>query len=247
MRAIVVLMLLTLPAHAGTDTDGVDPADPPPSRFEDLDAPSDDDAPTERVIPDAAQVLARGNRTLAVRGPEAALPLFREGAQFHPDDAEIRTQLAMCLIQTQDYAAAQRELDRVLTRHPAHPEALWYRAVGLREAGSLRASAAAFTAVIAGLPAGSPQLTKAHWFRANALERLLLDPTAVQTPSDAGLSQAEVDLLLASYDAYVELDPEAVDWPEVARKAAWIRQNRPGKKVKRWIAERPGDPRSQGK
>lgn len=231
----LLLLLLTVPAFAAD----------PPSRFEDLDAP--DDEPVERTAPDPAQILARGNRTLAVRGPAAALPIFQEGVEFHPDNPALRSQLAFCLIQTGEPQAAQTHIDAILAEHPEHTEAHWYGALVVYEAGDLRLAAERFTAVLGRLEAGTGQVPKAHWYRANALERLLLDPTATKDPTKAGLTQAEVDLLLESYDAYIALDPGAVDWPEVARKAAWVRQNRPGKDVVRWVAVKPAETRAQPK
>ena len=240
-RLILIVTLVAGPAIAGTDGAPAQPS----SRFEDLDAPDGDEG--TRAAPDPAQLLARGNRNLAVRGPEVALPIFAEGVQWHPDDTALRAKLALCLVQTQQYDKAQEQVDAILTREPEHGEAHWIRALAHFESGALRASVAGFTAVLDRLEAGDAQIPRAHWYRATALERLLLDPALATDPATAGLTQAEVDQLLASYDAYVELDPGAVDWPEVARKAAWIRQNRPKPKVRRWVAVKPADPRGDRK
>ena len=66
-----------------------------------------------------------------------ALPLARQLAARHPNDAEARQLLALCLAQSGDAAAAETEFRQALQRAPAHAGALANLATLLRSLGRL--------------------------------------------------------------------------------------------------------------
>lgn len=186
--------------------------------------------------------LRRGNDLLSKGDVRGAERVFREALLSEPENSVYRAQLGLCLVQLNRYDDAERELNKALESTPNDAGALWYKALNSFTAGRHREALSRVKIVLPLLDPQSSQVSAAHWLAATSSKALLyFRPPARGTPThgspitDLGLSYAEVDDMVWSYQRYLELQPAAPDKDQITEFLVWVSRNRPPENGKRWL------------
>jgi len=172
--------------------------------------------------------LSIGNKYLANEEYSNAEKTFREATKSDPSNTIYQCQLALALLNQQEYKDAQTILTVVLSRDTANVGALWYSGLNnfQNEAGDLRKAIMFFEKALLYINKNSRQFYSGNWFIGQSYHILL------QTD---GLTYNEVSKMLECYAIYLQLQPDADDAKKISSFVQHIKEIRPSSNVEKWV------------
>ena len=170
--------------------------------------------------------LEEGNEYLNNDEYEKAEKVFRKAIRKEPENMVYQCQLGLSLIEQKKYQEAETVIEKVLAKDSTQIGALWYGGVGNFKAGNDRKAIAYFERVMPLLDKSRGQYYSANWFIGKCYSMLL---------RTEGLSYQEVDRMLACYEEYLRLQPNAKDSQSIREFVERKKQRRPSKNVEKWI------------
>ncbi len=170
--------------------------------------------------------LDKGNSYLNNKEYEKAEQAFRDGIKSDPTNLIYQCQLGLTLINQKKYSDAEQVLNKVLEVDSNNVGAIWYSGIGNFYNSKDRQAINRFEKALTLLDKKSGQYYSANWFIGKCYQNLLYSE---------GLSFEETNRMLETYKKYIELQPNAEDYKEVAEFIKYIEAKRPPDNVKKWL------------
>lgn len=170
--------------------------------------------------------LEKGNAFLDKGQLSKAERAFRDGIKADPTNLIYQCQLGLTLIQQKKFAAAEIVLQQVLKTDSNNVAARWYSGIGYFENSQDRKSVNEFLKALPLIDKQSGQYYSANWYIGKCYANLL---------KTKGLTYAEVDQMLSSYQEYLRLQPDADDAAEIRAYVERKKSRRPSENVKIWV------------
>jgi tetratricopeptide (TPR) repeat protein len=170
--------------------------------------------------------LDKGNTLLNSGDFDGAEKVFRDGIKADTNNLILQCQLALTLIQKENYEGAESILMKVLEREPNHIGANWYAGIGNYKNRKDKRAIEHFERVLPSLNQTSGQYFSANWFIGKAYSNLL---------RTEGLTYSETDRMFECFEEYLRLQPNAKDSKEIREYVDRKKKRRPGENVKKWM------------
>jgi len=170
--------------------------------------------------------LDRGNAFLNEGDFDRAEKVFRQGIKNNPNDLILKCQLGLTLIEKEKYDDAELVLAEVLRIDADNIGAHWYSGIGNFKSAQDRKAVEHFERVIPMLDQSSGQYYSANWFIGKSYSDLL---------RTEGLTYAETDRMIACYEEYLRLQPNAQDSKSIREYVDRKKKRRPSDNVQKWI------------
>jgi len=152
--------------------------------------------------------------------------VFRQGIKNNPNDLILKCQLGLTLIEKEKFDDAELVLDEVLKIDSDNIGAHWYSGIGNFKNAKDRKAVEHFEKVIPMLDQSSGQYYSANWFIGKSYSNLL---------KTEGLTFTETDRMIACYEEYLRLQPNAQDSKAIREYVDRKKKRRPGDNVLKWI------------
>lgn len=177
---------------------------------------------------DITVYLDQGNDLISKNRFSDAENTFRKGLKEDPENAILKSQLALTLINQDKNDNAERIIDEVLAKQPNFTAALWYGGINnfSKNKPDFRKAVSYFEKAYQLIDPNSKQYFAVNYYIGKSYRKLLYTE---------GLTYEEVDRMLETYKRYLELQPDAEDRIDVKSFIKKVEEKRPGKNVGKWI------------